>query len=72
MVAAQQQITWDPLEAAGAIDANVLASAKKREIKNILKLYVSNYDPFSELIQNAMDAVEKRFGQDGSDKAKIK
>ncbi|WP_212743408.1 ATP-binding protein [Shimia litoralis] len=53
-------LSWDPLEAADTVDANVLASAKKREIKNILKSYVSNYDPLSELIQNAMDAVEKR------------
>lgn len=52
--------SWDPLAVAEETDANVLASAKKREIKNILKSYVSNYDPFSELIQNAMDAVEKR------------
>lgn len=51
---------WDPLEAANSFDRDVLAAAKKREIKNILKSYVSNYDPFSELIQNAMDAVEKR------------
>lgn len=53
-------LSWDPLEAADTVDANVLAAAKKREIKNILKSYVSNYDPLSELIQNAMDAVEKR------------
>lgn len=52
--------SWDPLEAAEATDQDVLAAAKKREIKNILKSYVSNYDPFSELIQNAMDAAEKR------------
>ncbi|MEI7152206.1 hypothetical protein [Pectobacterium carotovorum] len=53
-------ISWDPLETANEIDADVVAAAKKREIKNILKSYVSNYDPFSELIQNAMDAVERR------------
>lgn len=72
MTASRQQITWDPLEAAGSIDANVLASAKKREIKNILKSYVSNYDPLSELIQNAMDAVEKRFGSEDASDAKLK
>lgn len=58
--------SWDPLESVKEIDANVLASARKREIKNILKSYVSNYDPFSELIQNAMDAIEKRISTDGS------
>lgn len=60
------QLSWDPLEAADTVDANVLASAKKREIKNILKSYVSNYDPLSELIQNAMDAVEKRCSSEQS------
>jgi len=58
--------SWDPLEAAGATDKDVLAAAKKREIKNILKSYVSNYDPFSELIQNAMDAAEKRAANEGT------
>jgi hypothetical protein len=56
-----QDESWDPLAAADDVDANVLASAKKRDIKNILKSYVSNYDPFSELIQNGMDAIEKRL-----------
>lgn len=64
MTSVDTSLTWDPLEAADIVDANVLASAKKREIKNILKSYVSNYDPLSELIQNAMDAVEKRCGRD--------
>ena len=45
--------SWDPLEAATDTDKDIVAAAKKREIKNILKSYVSNYDPFSELIQNA-------------------
>lgn len=64
--------SWDPLDAADATDANVLAAAKKRDIKNILKSYVSNYDPLSELIQNAMDAVEKRFLSDDSMVPKVK
>ena len=63
--------SWDPLEAASDTDKDVLASAKKREIKNILKSYVSNYDPFSELIQNAMDAAEKRSRDDNSVLPKI-
>lgn len=53
--------SWDPLEEAGDTDKELLSAAKKREIKNILKSYVSNYDPFSELLQNAMDAVERRL-----------
>lgn len=57
-------LSWDPLEAADDTDKEVVSAAKKREIKNILKSYVSNYDPFSELIQNALDAVEKRASHD--------
>ncbi|WP_205030271.1 ATP-binding protein [Cereibacter sphaeroides] len=57
-----EQATWDPLEA-HVSDQEILSSAKKREIKNILKSYVGTYDPMSELIQNAMDAVERRLDQ---------
>jgi len=51
---------WDPLQEK-LEDEGILAAAKKRQIKNILKSYVSAYDPFSELIQNAMDAVDIRL-----------
>ncbi|MEE9314253.1 MAG: hypothetical protein V3V02_06365 [Rhizobiaceae bacterium] len=71
MTSSNKTTGWDPLEAADSVDANVLAAAKKREIKNILKSYVSNYDPLSELIQNAMDAVEKRHNTDASVAPKI-
>lgn len=54
--------SWDPLEAAKDSDREILIAGKKREIKNILKSYVGSYDPMSELIQNAMDAVERRLG----------
>lgn len=63
--------SWDPLETAIDIDRDVVASAKKREIKNILKSYVSNYDPFSELIQNAMDAVERRCNNEKTHNPKL-
>jgi len=53
-------IEFDPLKGEENIDTEILTSAKKRQIKNILKSYVGTYDPFSELIQNAMDAVDKR------------
>ena len=52
--------TWDPLEAVAAQDANILTAARKREMQNILRSYVGFFDPFSELIQNAMDAVDAR------------
>ncbi len=57
---------WDPLDIANRSDLEILTAAKKREIKNILKSYVGTYDPMSELIQNAMDAVEKRQDTDES------
>lgn len=63
--------SWDPLEAAEGTDQELLSAAKKREIKNILKSYVSNYDPFSELLQNAMDAVERRRAADSNFSPKI-
>jgi hypothetical protein len=55
--------SWDPLEAAKDSDRDILIAGKKREIKNILKSYVGAYDPMSELIQNAMDSVERRQAQ---------
>jgi hypothetical protein len=66
-------LSWDPLDAADDTDKEVVSAAKKREIKNILKSYVSNYDPFSELIQNALDAVEKRaaYNKDFSPKVQV-
>lgn len=38
----------------------VVIKSVKREIGNILNSYVGWYDPFCELIQNALDAVDKR------------
>lgn len=55
--------TWDPLLSSKNADSEILTAAQKREIKNILKSYVGMYDSFSELIQNAMDAVDKRAAQ---------
>lgn len=51
---------FDPLKAKSLADTEVAALAQKREIKNILSSYVGWYDPFCELIQNALDAVEAR------------
>lgn len=56
----ENQQSWDPLDAADSSDQEIISAAKKREIKNILKSYVGAYDSFSELLQNAMDAIEKR------------
>lgn len=55
---------FDPLKAKSLADTEVAALAQKREIKNILGSYVGWYDPFCELIQNALDAVEERVKLD--------
>ena len=52
--------SWDPLKSSAEADVEIVSTAQKRQIKNILKSYVGMYDSFSELVQNAMDAVEKR------------
>lgn len=59
--------TWDPLITSKGADAEIVSAAQKREIKNILKSYVGMYDSFSELIQNAMDAVDRRALSEGTD-----
>ncbi|MCU1241710.1 MAG: hypothetical protein JWO71_2436, partial [Candidatus Acidoferrum typicum] len=53
---------FDPLAAdseAASMTA-VLEDASKRIVHNILKSYTGYFDIFSELIQNALDAVETR------------
>src|SRR6186997_2485224 len=50
---------WDPL--ASQTDPGMLIAALRREIRNILKSYTGYYDMFSELLQNALDAVENRL-----------
>ena len=52
--------SWDPLAKGKNADAELLSAAQKRELKNIIKSYVGMYDSFSELIQNAMDSVDRR------------
>jgi hypothetical protein len=56
--------SWDPLVQTD--DPGVLIAAQKREINNILKSYTGYYDLFSELLQNALDAVERRAHDDGA------
>lgn len=51
---------FDPLEAKSSKVTEAALQALKREIKNILSSYVGWYDPFCELIQNALDSVELR------------
>jgi hypothetical protein len=56
---------WDPLQDTGGADPGIVISAQRREISNILKSYTGYYDLFAELIQNALDAVERRLEDDG-------
>lgn len=58
-------IDWDPLFDEVVTDPGIVNAAKKRELQNILKSYTGYYDLFAEMIQNALDAVEKRKLQDG-------
>jgi len=55
---------WDPIELAAGASTDIVTAARKREIDNILKSYVGFYDPFCELIQNALDAVDIRAKQE--------
>jgi len=52
---------YDPLAEPGSSEAaELLEAANKRIIENILKCYTGYFDLFSELVQNALDAVEKK------------
>jgi hypothetical protein len=57
---------FDPLKAKQTIDTEVAINAVKREIRNILDSYVGWYDPFCELIQNALDSLDERISDDDS------
>ncbi|MBU1017914.1 ATP-binding protein [Patescibacteria group bacterium] len=52
--------TFDPLEAKYTKGTEAATNAIKRELRNILNSYVGYYDPFCELIQNALDSIEER------------
>ncbi len=53
--------SFDPLESRNTRAGDAALSALKRQIENILSSYVGWYDPFCELVQNALDAVEARL-----------
>jgi len=53
-------ISWDPLLSSKEAEEEIISATQKRQIRNILKSYVGMYDAFSELIQNALDAVDRR------------
>lgn len=58
---------FDPLNVndPASPDESIILKRTKRSIHSVLHSYVGWYDPFAELIQNALDAVEKRAQKDG-------
>ncbi len=52
---------FDPLHAKYDGNEEVVIKSLKREIQNILGSYFGWFDPFCELIQNALDAVDARI-----------
>src|SRR4030067_3316683 len=55
---------WDPLSTETGMSEEIVGATLKREIKNIIKSYTGWFDPLSELIQNALDAVDKRKSEE--------
>ena len=53
---------FDPLETASVESESLalLEDANRRIVLNILKSYTGYFDVFNELIQNALDAVERK------------
>ncbi len=51
---------FDPLSFKNTLVNEAALAAVRRELENIMSSYVGWYDPFSELIQNALDAVDAR------------
>ncbi len=61
---------FDPLREIKEKDKSVeklLEESRKRDVLNILRSYTGIFDIFNELIQNALDAVEKKYKARNSD-----
>ncbi len=57
----KQLDAWDPLMSDS--DPTMLVAAQRREVRNILKSYTGYFDVFCELIQNALDAVDRQINE---------
>lgn len=59
---------FDPLSEGGldVADRSVFEEATRRVVQNILKSYTGFFDLFSELLQNALDAIEKKIASNPS------
>src|ERR1700731_4296150 len=64
MATAVQLDGFDPLAEDDSTNSAALTQifevSRKREVQNILKSYTGTFDLFSELLQNALDAVQAR------------
>ena len=64
MPTAVQLDGFDPLAEGDSTNSAALTQifevSRKREVQNILKSYTGTFDLFSELLQNALDAVQAR------------
>jgi hypothetical protein len=58
---------FDPLTAKQSNPSDITIRALKLEIQNILDSYVGWYDPFCELIQNALDSIEQKSSESDTD-----
>jgi len=63
--------SFDPLLAKQAQDSVAALHSIRREIENILDSYFDWFDPFSEIIQNALDAVDARRKEESKYTPKI-
>lgn len=62
---------FDPLSESLSLpgaDNSIFQEATRRVVQNILKSYTSYYDAFSEMFQNALDAIDMRRRSDGSER----
>ena len=60
---------WDPLH--NLSSSSLINSMVKKNIRNIISSYTGQYDLINELIQNALDSLEKRWSDRGEFSPKI-
>ena len=55
------------LQAAQTADDALRIEIARRTLENIIESYHRNYDVFAELLQNAVDACQQRYVEEGGD-----
>ncbi len=61
---------FDPLSEGASVrpdDRSIFEEATRRVVQNILKSYTGYFDVFAELLQNALDAVDRKAASAGAD-----